>query len=237
MNQAIETEDVVDLEECAKARRRPPHALRYRIRIDRDYYVVEKHTITGRELLILAQKTPVEGFAVHQKLHGGQMVEIGLDQSVDLREPGIERFVTMERKLTDGAAVATVTLRRIFHLPEADCDYLEALGLPWETIKDQDANWVLIHEHPVSAGFNQKLTTLAIRIDLGYPPAKLDMFYVFPALSRSDGRSVPALSLQNLDGAPYQRWSRHYEWREGVDSLATHHRRIVACLEEELKRT
>ena len=57
---------------------------------------VEKHAITGRELLILAKKTPVECILVHQKLHSGQMVEIGLDQSVDLREPGIERFVTME---------------------------------------------------------------------------------------------------------------------------------------------
>jgi Prokaryotic E2 family E/Multiubiquitin len=232
----MEVVDIVDLEECAKAGHRPTPARRYRIRIDRDQFTVEQHSITGRELLQLAGKTPVESFAIHQKLRHGQVMEIGLDESVDLTKPGIERFLTMERKVTDGEATAVVQRRLTFHLPEEDREYLDSLGRRWETIEDQGGRWVLIHEHPLPAGFNLKTACFAIRVEGGYPPAKLDMVYLFPALQRVDGRPIPALSTQPLDGETFQRWSRHYEWREGVDSLSSHHLRMVQALEDELRR-
>src|SRR5690606_5910629 len=135
-------------------------------------------------------------------------VEIGLDEVVDLRKPGIERFVTMERKVIDGEA-AVATRRLAFQLPEEDRDYLETLALMWETIIDAGGRWVLIHEHPVPPGFNHRTVSLAMRVEGGYPPAKLDMFYVFPALQRQDNRPIPNLTSQPLDGKDFQRWSRH----------------------------
>ena len=228
--------DIVDLEECARAGHRPPPARRYRIRIDRDRFTVEQTTITGRELLQLAGKTPVECFAIHQKLRRGQVVEIGLDERVDLSKPGIERFLTVERKVTEGEATAVAQRRLAFHLPEEDREYLDSLGPRWETIEDQGGRWVLIHEHPLPTGFNQRTACFAIRVEGGYPPAKLDMVYLFPALQREDNRPIPALSTQALDGKTFQRWSRHYAWREGVDNLSTHHLRMVQALEDELRR-
>ena len=193
-----EVADIIDLEECAKAGHRPPPARRYRIRIDRERFTVEKQTITGRELLQLAGKTPIECYAIHQKLRKGQVVEIGLDERVDLTTPGIERFLTMERKVTDGEAPAIATRRLVFHLPEEDREYLDSLGLRWETIEDQGGRWVLMHEHPLPAGFNQERACLAIRIEGGYPPAKLDMIYVFPRPT-TGGRSPDSRSV---DAAP-----------------------------------
>ena len=43
------------------------------------------------------------------------------------------------------------------------------------------------------------------------------------------------ITLQ-IDGKEYQQWSRHYEWREGIDDLAVHYRRVEQWLLDELKR-
>jgi hypothetical protein len=144
----------------------------------------------------------------------------------------------MELAQQDGetAAQETPPARRAFRLPEEDEDYLYSLSLRWETIQEGGAKWVLIHEHPVPEGFTVPAVMLAIRIEGGYPPAKLDMAYFLPALARANGACIPALSTQQLDGGEYQRWSRHYEWREGIDSLGTHHLRIKEWLTDELNR-
>jgi len=104
-SEALATEDVVDLvdvEECGKAKRRPPKARRYRIRIDRERYVVEVPSMMGRELLVLAGKTPPERYTISQKLHGGQTRTIGLDDVADFTEPGVERFMTLPLDQTEG---------------------------------------------------------------------------------------------------------------------------------------
>jgi hypothetical protein len=91
----------VDLEEFAKAGRPVPRARRYRIRIDKQRYVVEISQMTGREILALAGKTP-EGYLLSQKLHSGQAKKIKADEVVDFTTPGIERFMTLPRDATEG---------------------------------------------------------------------------------------------------------------------------------------
>ena len=93
---------VVDVEEHAREGRPVPPAATYRIRIDRERYEVHDSTISGRELLVLAGKTPVERFAVYLKRKGGTTERIALDQAVDLRGPGVERFVTLPLDQTEG---------------------------------------------------------------------------------------------------------------------------------------
>lgn len=95
-------EDMVDLEEYAASGRRPPRAKRYRIRIDRERYVVEVPSMTGRELLQLAGKRPVEQWMITQKLHSGEVKKIGLDEKVDFTAPGVERFMTLPLDQTEG---------------------------------------------------------------------------------------------------------------------------------------
>jgi hypothetical protein len=94
--------DEIDVEEYAKRGERPPRARRYRIRIDRERFVVPAPYLTGRELLILAGKTPPERFTITQKLRGGAVRPLGLDERADFTEPGVERFMTLPLDQTEG---------------------------------------------------------------------------------------------------------------------------------------
>jgi hypothetical protein len=94
--------DEIDIEEYAKRGERPPRARRYRIRIDRERFVVTVPQMTGRELLILAGKTPPERFTITQKLRGGAVRPLGLDEPASFTEPGVERFMTLPLDQTEG---------------------------------------------------------------------------------------------------------------------------------------
>jgi hypothetical protein len=74
----------------------------YRIQIDKPFYEVTNPTPTGRELLKIAGKNPPEQFAIYLKHGGPQPQRIGLEEKVDLRKPGVERFVTLPLDQTEG---------------------------------------------------------------------------------------------------------------------------------------
>ncbi len=96
------TDEIIDLEEYAKAGRKPPQAQRYRIRIDKQHSVVSVSFMTGRELLNLAGKTPATNYMISQKLRGGEARRIGLDEKADFTTPGVERFMTLPLDQTEG---------------------------------------------------------------------------------------------------------------------------------------
>lgn len=232
-----EIDEIIDIEECAKAGRKPPKAKHYRIRIDKQKFVVKVSVMTGRELLNLAGKTPATNFMISQKLRGGEARKIGYDEKVDFTTPGVERFMTLPLDQTDGEG--TMTLRRQFILPEQDREYLNARGLPWETIIS-GGQWLLVHDFPVPDGYNTKKATVALMISPGYPDAQLDMVYFYPALGRTDEKAINALATQPIDGKTFQRWSRHRTtqnpWRPGEDDVSTHLTLVEGWLEKELTR-
>lgn len=94
-------DEIVDLEDFAKAGKKPPKAKKYRIRIDKEKYVVEVPGLMGAAILQLAGKTP-ETFLLYQKQHGGAVLPIGADQYVDFTTAGVERFQTIARDPTEG---------------------------------------------------------------------------------------------------------------------------------------
>lgn len=94
-------EEIIDLEEWAKAGKEPKRAKSYRIRIDKAYKVVEVHEMTGRQILGLVDKTP-ETYLLSQKLHGGRIEPVGADQSVIFHVHKIERFQTLALDPTEG---------------------------------------------------------------------------------------------------------------------------------------
>jgi hypothetical protein len=124
------------------------------------------------------------------------------------------------------AAIGTERPRREFLLPEEDVEFLNGLGMDWETIVDGGVQWLLVRAVSLPPGFNVSNATLAIRIVPGYPAAALDMIYVHPPLCRGDNIAIPALSPCSIGGVGYQQWSRHYTsmnpWRPNVDSIASH---------------
>ena len=79
--------------------RRPPT---FRVQIDKPFFDVSNPVPTGRDLLILAGKLPPEQFALYLRIRGGQPRRIQLVEPVDLRAPGVERFVTLPLDQTEG---------------------------------------------------------------------------------------------------------------------------------------
>jgi hypothetical protein len=95
--------EIVDIEECSRQGRKPPRARHYRIRIDKKHYVVDTPHPTGRKLLELAGKVPPEKWTVRQIFRNGPAIPIGLEQKVDLTTPGVEKFSTMPKDVSDGS--------------------------------------------------------------------------------------------------------------------------------------
>jgi hypothetical protein len=91
-----------DLEQLAKAGRKPPKAKRYRIRVDDEHFVTAHPALTGRGILELAGKLPPDAFILTQKTRGGGLHTLALDELVDFTKPGIERFTTLPRQVQEG---------------------------------------------------------------------------------------------------------------------------------------
>ena len=71
---------IIDLEWCSKHGHTPPKNRKYRIIVDREKYVVHSECLTGKEILSLAGKLPVEKFQLRQKLKGGVVKTIAYEQ-------------------------------------------------------------------------------------------------------------------------------------------------------------
>lgn len=217
----LDIDEPVDVEECANAGHPVPKARRFKIRIDKQRFIIQQTKITGRELLVLAGKSPVERFRIDQKQRGGQTKRIGLDDHVDVCAPGIERFMTMPLDQREGS------LRRAFHLPEEDTEFLDDSDSKWETIIHQNKQWLLIQNFSLPVGYTVNSTTIALLISPHYPVAQIDMCYFNPPVIRKDGKVIPATqATMNIEGKSWQRWSRHRSaqnpWRPGIDCIATH---------------
>lgn len=94
--------EVIDLEEYAKAGKQPPLAKGYRFTVNGQPFVVEKPVVTGREVLTIAGLLPAEDYTLRVKLAGGKPEKVGLDEKVDLRRKGIEKFKALPRDQTEG---------------------------------------------------------------------------------------------------------------------------------------
>lgn len=94
-------EDLIDLEEWAKAGKPPKPAKTYRIRIDKEKKDVTVSSLTGREILALVGKTP-EKYMLSQKIHGAGVEPIEADEIVHFDRPGVERFQTLALDPTEG---------------------------------------------------------------------------------------------------------------------------------------
>jgi hypothetical protein len=95
-------DEIADLEEYARRGERPPRCRGYRIRINGERYVVHESTILGRQVLALANLTPPERYTLRVKVAGQPPRKVELDEPVDLRQPGVEKFKALPRDQTEG---------------------------------------------------------------------------------------------------------------------------------------
>lgn len=215
-------DEVIDLEQCAKEGRTPPKARGYRVKVNETTFVWPKDEITGEEVLEQAGLKPPKDYILRLKVHGEKPRVIALDEQVHLRRDRVEKF----RAIRSGQGEGEYQGRRDAPALDQDRAFLASYGLPWEIIVD-GSTWVLIHEFPLPAGYDQQRVTLAIRLEGGYPITPLDMMYVYPWVQRQNGRPINAANVpQQIGGKIYQRWSRHRTgtnpWVPGQDSLETH---------------
>lgn len=111
-------------------------------------------------------------------------------------------------------------------LPEDDEAYLNGKGYRWELIPAGEEAFLVLHSFPVSAElYDHSAVDLMIRIPAQYPNAKLDMFYVDPALRlKSGGYPDRADHFEDHAHRHWQRFSRHIpdaQWRVGIDGIPT----------------
>ena len=95
-------DEVIDIEEFAKRGEPPPLAKAYRIRVNGEKFTVEKAEPTGREILTIAGLTPPEDYTLRVKQAGDRPRKVDLDETVDLRKPGVEKFKALPRDQTEG---------------------------------------------------------------------------------------------------------------------------------------
>jgi len=95
-------EEIVDLEEYAKRGERPPLSRGYRIRVNGEPFVVHQPVVTGREVLVLAGLLPPENYTLRVKVVGQKPHKVELNDKIDLRHHGVEKFKALPRDQTEG---------------------------------------------------------------------------------------------------------------------------------------
>ena len=114
-------------------------------------------------------------------------------------------------------------IRRDFHLPEDDIQFLDSLGLKWESIQDGNLRCVVLYGFSLPKPFQPEGVNLKIKIPSDYTSgAALDMFFTDNHVARSDGVGIKALTEAAVfDGKKWWQWSRHYhptvKWRAGIN--------------------
>ena len=78
----------------------PPKSYKFKVR--NDVYETPDRFITGRQVLEMAKLIPPENYKLDLKTQGNHYREIGLEEQVDLAEPGIEKFVAITRDQFEG---------------------------------------------------------------------------------------------------------------------------------------
>ncbi|UPK67948.1 multiubiquitin domain-containing protein [Chitinophaga filiformis] len=225
----------IDIEQYGKTCREVLPAKHYRIKVNNAYYTVSNPFITREELLNLPGIANPAAWDVYKFYSTNPTPELIVPgEVVDLQERCLVRFVLQPKEQTDGR-----TGRQQFTLPAEDAEYLDKLGLPWETLVQNNITWVLIHQYPLPQGYTTASTTVALMIPPNYPIAEIDMAYFLPALVKTSARPIPASFVQQLDGQQFQGWSRHRaagQWQPGIDSLVTHLVLVNNWLVKELNR-
>lgn len=95
-------EEIADLEEYARQGKAPPHCRGYRVRVNGKPIVFHDPKPTGREVLTKAELTPPENYTLRVKFAGERPMPVGLDEHVDLRRPGVEKFKALPTDQTEG---------------------------------------------------------------------------------------------------------------------------------------
>lgn len=118
-------------------------------------------------------------------------------------------------------------------LPESDIEFLEEKGYTYTIVLHGSGLYLVLSNFSIPKAYLPSTADLLIIVGAGYPNAPLDMFWTIPHVKLING-SWPQASdvFETYNNASWQRWSRHYTWRPGIDSLRT----FIAAITRELDK-
>lgn len=226
--------EVVDLEEHGVERlytKKPSWRLQIR---DKDYEFDQPHVIV-RDALIRAGFDVSKSWEVKFKVKDHAIRPVGMNDVLDLSQPGVERLRVAPANVNNGDG--TQDVRRDFSLLPDDVSFLARAGLRWQAIIE-GGRWLVVEGYTLPAGYNAPCCTVAVEIPEGYPSAQLDMFFCSPHLTANGATPPQTEHRQVIAGTEFQRWSRHRgagsEWVPGVDNLQSHFALIEHAITREV---
>lgn len=105
-------------------------------------------------------------------------------------------------------------------IPELDREFLSEKEYNFEIVSGKGPILLIIKNFHFSASYVPQIADLLIIIPAGYPNAPLDMFWTNPDVKLVNGNWPSAAEHhEQYNGKSWQRWSRHGNWRTGIDSL------------------
>jgi hypothetical protein len=128
---------------------------------------------------------------------------------------------------------------------DEDYQYLQKSGLEFE--EDENQRFLIIKNYPLPPGLYVYNGTSLEQVEVlwivppNYNTSGGDMFWVHPALTRADGKEIPAAAPfgggdpRHFRDKEYCRWSRHWpqeSWKPKVDNIM----KVVDRIEWALRR-
>jgi len=105
-------------------------------------------------------------------------------------------------------------------LPEVDLDFLKEKDFSYELQNEGNRILLIIKDYSLPDKFNPQKADLLVLIPSGYPNTPLDMFWTIPDIKLLNGNWPQAADQhETYGGRSWQRWSRHGQWRAGIDTL------------------
>ena len=113
-------------------------------------------------------------------------------------------------------------------IPVDDIEFLSEKGYDYELGQVDTEVHLVIHRFRFDR-YAPKEADLLIRLLAGYPETKVDMFYTIPdVMLPSGGYPLNCGAHTPVGGKNWQQWSRHINWRSGIDNLRTFVTAVVA---------
>ncbi len=228
-------QEILEIENCYCEGSDPYITYKYLYRVNKQKLETLKETLSREEIIISAGADPSTHRLRIIKNGNPELIQEG--EIIDLTQKGVERFILEAINCKEGFQRPVI----INNLTPRDRNFLQALNFKYETWSESGLNWLVIRGCNIPSGYNVNKADIVIMIPPAYPLKEIDMIYFNPALARADGKPIGALSIQNLEGKAYQRWSRHRDrnlnpWDASIDGIESHLDLMISNLKLELKK-
>ena len=118
-------------------------------------------------------------------------------------------------------------------IPQSDEDYLKQKGFLYEINQEGAEIHIILKDWQFPESYTPQTADVLIRLMPGYPLSAMDMFWTIPDIKLANGSYPQATECREVyGGKTWQRWSRHNDWRAGVDNIRT----FITAMSEEIKR-